>query len=113
MAAKDTNTGQADFTDSTQNKLHVLADCLKPAAITLHAAITGTTAVVGAVTEDFIDIQADTLCFVEFGPATPTAALNTSYPIQPGVVYRFPFVSGDEVAVIGTAGNVWVSPVGK
>ena len=76
-------------------------------------AISGASAQSSAITATQVDVTADTACFVALGN-NPTAALNTSYRIPAGVgPIRLGLTSGDKIAVIGTAGNLWIHPVGE
>ena len=76
-------------------------------------AISGASAQSAAITATQVDVTADTACFIALGN-NPTAALNTSYRIPAGVgPIRLGLTSGDKIAVIGTAGNLWIHPVGE
>lgn len=72
--------------------------------------ITGTSAQTGAIAAPFVDVQADTACFIKIG-VNPVAVLNTSYRLPADVVLRLALAPGDKIAVIGTGGNFWYHPV--
>lgn len=73
-------------------------------------AISGSSQQTAVISETLVDVSCDTVCYLAIG-AAPVAALNTSYRLTANTTYRFPIVSGDKLAVIGTTGNFWFSPV--
>ena len=57
-----------------------------------------------------VSVTADTACFIEID-ASPTAVVDTSYPILPDAHYHFTCDVNDIVAFIGTSGNIWITPI--
>lgn len=110
------NTGTTHMQKGTGGAAHVLEKgvALSPYGHTGQTvAISGASAQSSAITATQVDVTADTACFIALGN-NPTAALNTSYRIPAGVgPIRLGLTSGDKIAVIGTAGNLWIHPVGE
>lgn len=73
--------------------------------------ISGTSAQSGAIVADQVDLVATVAAVVVIG-TNPTATLTSGYYLPAGVPVRLGIVSGDKVAVIGTSGTLYISPVG-
>lgn len=82
---------------------------------TQRVAISGTSAQSTAVTttEGLVCLHnGDTsVCFVTYG-TNPTAVATDSLPLAPGEKFHMRIPSGSKIAVIGTAGYLYVTPCG-
>ena len=116
LAGRSTTTNQPEDVGVTDKAAHTIdkSVALSPRAYTGETiAISGSSQQTTAIAATQVDITADTACFVAVG-TNPTAALNTSYRIPATQApIRLGITSGDKIAVIGTAGNLWIHPVGE
>lgn len=75
-------------------------------------AISGSSQQSSAITETQVDLMADTACSIAIG-TNPTAVIATSYRLPANTLVRLGLVSGSKIAVIGTSGTLYISPVGE
>ena len=72
--------------------------------------ISGTSAQSGAITATQVDVCATVAAWVVIG-TNPTAT-TSGYYLPAGTIVRLGINSGDKIAVIGTSGTLYISPVG-
>jgi hypothetical protein len=72
--------------------------------------ISGSSQQSAAITGNVIRVAVDTACNIEIGK-NPSASLTTSLWMPANSVEYFAIPSGSKVAVIGTAGNIYITPV--
>lgn len=73
-------------------------------------AISGASQKSAAINDGWVRLLADTACSVEIG-TDPTATLATSFRLAANVPEIIKIPEGYKVAVIGTAGNLYYSPL--
>jgi hypothetical protein len=74
-------------------------------------AISGTSAQSGAIAATEVDLCATVAAMCVIG-TNPTATLTAGAYLPAGVMVRYSLQSGDKVAVIGTSGTLYITPVG-
>lgn len=72
--------------------------------------ISGTSQQSTAIASAYVDLVADTACSIAIG-TNPTAVVATSYRIPANTPVRLGIVTGSKIAVIGTSGTLYISPV--
>lgn len=73
--------------------------------------ISGTSAQSGAITATEVDLCATVAAMCVIG-TNPTATLTAGAYLPAGVLVRYSIQSGDKIAVIGTSGTLYITPVG-